>query len=44
MIMILIICMLFIELFVGIVTETFNNQKELMSGNKLLDPRQRAWV
>ena len=39
MIMILIICMLFIELFVGIVTETFNNQKELMSGNKLLDPR-----
>ena len=37
MIMILIICMLFIELFVGIVTETFNNQKELMSGNKLLD-------
>lgn len=44
MLMIIIICMLFIELFVGIVTETFNSQKELMSGNKSLDPRQRAWV
>ena len=44
MLMIIIICMLFIELFVGIVTETFNSQKELMSGNKTLDIRQRAWV
>ena len=44
MTMIIIICMLFIELFVGIVTESFNNQKEYMSGNKELDPRQRAWV
>ena len=44
MVMIIIICMLFIELFVGIVTETFNSQKELMSGNKNLDIRQRAWV
>ena len=44
MFIIIIICMLFIELFVGIVTETFNSQKELMSGNKLLDARQRAWA
>jgi len=44
MILVLIICMLFIELFVGVVTETFNNQKELMSGNKTLKPTQRAWV
>ena len=44
MIMVIIICMLFIELFVGIVTETFNNQKEFMSGNKTLKPSQRAWI
>ena len=40
MFMIIIICMLFIELFVGIVTETFNSQKELMSGNKSLSRPQ----
>ena len=44
MVLIICVCMLFMELFVGVVTETFNAQKELMSGNKNLDIRQRAWV
>jgi len=33
MLLIIIICMLFSELFAGVVVETFNNQKEFMSGN-----------
>jgi len=33
MILVIIVCMLFMELFVGIVVETFNSQKAMMSGN-----------
>ena len=36
MILIIFICMLFMELFVGVVIETFNGQKELLSGNSSL--------
>ena len=36
MVIILSICMLFIELFVGVVTETFSNQKVLLTGNQAL--------
>lgn len=36
MILVIIICLLFIELFVGVVIETFNTQKELLSFNQLL--------
>ena len=34
MILILLICLLFIELFVGVVIETFQSQKEIMQGNR----------
>ncbi len=37
MMLIIIICMLFMELFVGVVIETFNNQKEVMAGNRDLE-------
>ena len=43
MILVIIICMLFMELFVGIVVETFNNQKTLMTNNHLLSRTQAAW-
>lgn len=36
MILVIVICMLFMELFVGVVIETFNNQKEIMTGNSSL--------
>ena len=36
MVMVIIICLLFIELFVGIVVQSFNNQKALLSGNQTL--------
>ena len=44
MIVILIICMLFIELFVGVVTETFNSQKEIMQGNRDLSRWQLGYA
>lgn len=33
MVVVICICLLFIELFVGVVTETFNSQREILSGN-----------
>ena len=44
MILILIICMLFIELFVGVVIETFNSQKEIMQGNRDLKRTQLGYA
>ena len=44
MILVIVVCMLFMELFVGVVIETFNNQKEIMTGNSSLLRTQRAWV
>lgn len=43
-ILIIIICQLFMELFVGVVTETFNNEKEALSFNQLLKPSQKTWI
>ena len=42
MILVIVICMLFIELFVGVVTMTFNAEKEAMSFNQLLKSTQRT--
>ena len=44
MVIILSICMLFIELFVGVVTETFSNQKILLTGNQCLGREQKLWL
>ena len=44
MILIIIICMLFMELFVGVVIETFNRQKDLLSNNSSLGRRQYHWI
>ena len=44
MILIIIICMLFIELFVGVVIETFNSQKEIMQGNRDLKRTQLGYA
>ena len=44
MILVIIICMLFIELFVGVVTTTFNTEKEAMSYNQLLKRTQRTSI
>lgn len=44
MILIIFICMLFMELFVGVVIETFNKQKDLLSNNSSLSRRQFNWI
>lgn len=44
MMLVIIICMLFLELFTGVVIETFNNQSALLSGNSTLQRSQRAWI
>ena len=44
MILIIFICMLFMELFVGVVIETFNRQKDLLSNNSSLGRRQYHWI
>lgn len=44
MILIIFICMLFMELFVGVVIETFNGQQELLNGNGSLGRRQFSWI
>lgn len=42
--MIFVICLLFLNLFVGVVIETFNDQKELLSNNHLLTTSQRTYL
>lgn len=44
MFLILIVAMLFVELFVGVVIETFNSQKELMQGNRDLSRMQISYA
>jgi hypothetical protein len=43
-ILIIIISMLFLNLFVGVVIETFNAEKELLSFNQLLKAPQKSWI
>lgn len=44
MLIVIIICMLFLNLFVGVVIETFNREKERLSYNQLLRSSQRSWI
>ena len=44
MVVVIVICMLFLNLFVGVVIETYNREKEKLSFNALLKPSQRSWV
>ena len=40
----LIITLLFVNLFIGVVIETFNMQKALSSNNQVLNPEQRYYM
>jgi len=44
MLMVVIICMLFLNLFVGVVIETFNREKERLSYNQMLKSSQKSWI
>ena len=41
---IFVICLLFLNLFVGVVVETFNTQKELLTNNHCLTSAQRTYL
>jgi hypothetical protein len=42
--LIVIICMLFLNLFVGVVCETYNTEVELQSKNNLLKTAEKDWI
>ena len=44
MVVLFVIALLFLNLFVGVVTETFNRQKQLSSLNQVLSPAQRDYI
>jgi hypothetical protein len=42
--LIVVICMLFLNLFVGIVCSTYETEKELLSKNHLLKTAEKYWI
>jgi len=42
--LIVIICMLFLNLFVGIVCDTYNKEKDKLTWNHLLSEGERSWI
>ena len=42
--LIVIICMLFLNLFVGIVCDTYNNEKSLLMCNHMLSDNEKSWI
>jgi hypothetical protein len=43
-VLIMILSLLFLNLFVGVVIETFNKEKEALSLNSLLTSGERDWI
>ena len=44
LVIIFVICLLFLNLFVGVVIETFNTQQELLTNNRLLSTDQKTYL
>ena len=44
MVLVVILCLLFVNMFVKIVIETYNLEKDYLNFNRLLTDEQRAWV
>ena len=44
MVLVILLCLLFVNMFVGIVIDTYNNQKEYISLNSMLEPAERSWI
>ena len=44
MILVVLLCLLFVNMFVGIVIETYSNQKENISFNNMIDETERSWL
>lgn len=44
MILVIILCLLLVNMFVGIVIETYNKEKDGLTFNQLLTNEQRSWI
>ena len=44
MILVVLLCLLFVNMFIGVVIETYQSEKESMSFNNHLTERQRSWL
>lgn len=42
--LVIILCLLFVNMFVGIVIETYNLEKDYYNFNQLLTSEQRSWI
>lgn len=44
MILVILLCLLFVNMFVRIVIETYNLEKDFIDFKKLLSPQQICWI
>ena len=44
MVLVLLICLLFVNMQIGVVITTFNNEKESTNMNRLLEPQEKDWI
>ena len=44
MFLVILLCLLLFNMFVGIVIETYNKEKDGLTFNQLLTVEQRAWI
>jgi len=44
MMLVVLLCILFVNMFVGVVIKTFNEEKEYISFNLLLEKHERSWI
>lgn len=44
MLMVILLCLLFVNMFVKIVIETYNLEKDYLDFNRLLTEQQRGWI
>jgi len=43
-VLIVLICLLFLNLFVGVIMDSFNSEKEKLDMNYMLKKTERAWM
>ena len=44
MFLVIILCLLFVNMFVRVVIQTYNIEKDFLSLNSLLTDQQRSWI
>lgn len=44
MVLVIILCLLFVNMFVRVVIQTFQLEKDFLSFNTLLTDQQRSWI